>query len=199
MCFSIAAFKIDHRYLSLSVSKLYIYHHHHLSHFTFIRDLWVSVLFPITFYLKVSLGSSLQPIVQVLSCGNLTFNLTFTFLLPTILFKKCLLKNESCSVEKIFIEYICIKLWWGWCSLSSITSDCLWPHGLQHAGFPVLHYFLEFAQTHVCRVRDAIQPSDPLSSILPSIRVFSSESALLHCVEFQNKNKDNNLCPLFRF
>ena len=31
--------------------------------------------------------------------------------------------------------------------------------------FPVLHYLLEFAQTHVHQVSDAIQPSHPL---LPS-------------------------------
>ena len=56
--------------------------------------------------------------------------------------------------------------------------DCSTP------GFPVLHHFLESAQTHVHWVRDAIQPSYPLSppfllpSIFPSIRVFSNESAL---------------------
>ena len=31
-------------------------------------------------------------------------------------------------------------------------------------GFPVLHCLLEFAQTHVCCVSDAIQPSNPLSA-----------------------------------
>ena len=36
--------------------------------------------------------------------------------------------------------------------------DCSTP------GFPVLHYLLEFAQTHVHWVGDAIQPSHPLSS-----------------------------------
>jgi len=41
----------------------------------------------------------------------------------------------------------------------SVLSDSLWPHGLQHAGFPVLHYLLEFAQIHVHRVNDAIQSS----------------------------------------
>ena len=51
------------------------------------------------------------------------------------------------------------------------------------AGFPVHHQLLELAQTHVHRVSDAIQPSHPVNlllllSIFPSIRVFSSESAL---------------------
>jgi len=45
-------------------------------------------------------------------------------------------------------------------------------------GFPVHHQLLEFAQTHVHRVGDAIQPSHPLSSpsppgsMFPSIRAF---------------------------
>ena len=49
---------------------------------------------------------------------------------------------------------------------------------------PVHHQLLEFTQTHVHRVGDAIQPSHPLSSpfppapIPPSIRVFSNESTL---------------------
>ena len=51
-------------------------------------------------------------------------------------------------------------------------------------GLPVHHQFLEFTETHVHRVSDAIQPSHPLSSPLvlppipPSIRVFSNESTL---------------------
>ena len=52
-------------------------------------------------------------------------------------------------------------------------------------GPPVHHQLLEFTQTHILRVGDAIQPSHPLSypffllpSIPPSIRVFSNESAL---------------------
>ena len=54
--------------------------------------------------------------------------------------------------------------------------DCSTP------GFPVHHQLLEPAQTHVCCVDDAIQPSlcRPLlpPSIFPSIRVFSNESVL---------------------
>ena len=51
-------------------------------------------------------------------------------------------------------------------------------------GLPVQHRLLEFTQTHVHQVGDAIQPSHPLSSLLlqpsviPSIRTFSNESAL---------------------
>ena len=51
-------------------------------------------------------------------------------------------------------------------------------------GFPVLRYLLEFAQTHVHWVTDAIQPSYPLCplllrpSIFPRISIFSNESVL---------------------
>ena len=54
--------------------------------------------------------------------------------------------------------------------------DCSMP------GFSVLHHLPEFAQIHVHWVGDAIQTSHPLlsllllPSVLPSIRVFSSES-----------------------
>ena len=41
------------------------------------------------------------------------------------------------------------------------TTDCSTP------GFFVLHYLLEFAQTHVHQVNDAIQPSHPLSPPSP--------------------------------
>ena len=56
--------------------------------------------------------------------------------------------------------------------------------------FPVLHYLLEFPQTHVHWVSDAIQPSHPLlaSFLLPlisaSIRIVSSEWAL--CIRWPN-------------
>ena len=64
--------------------------------------------------------------------------------------------------------------------------DCSTP------GFPVLYYLPEFPQTHVNRVTDAFQPSHPLSpllllpSIFPSIRVFSSDSALRRWPKYWN-------------
>ena len=51
-------------------------------------------------------------------------------------------------------------------------------------GLPVHHYLLEFTQTHIHRVRDAIQPSHPLSSTSPLApnpsqhQRFSNESTL---------------------
>ena len=46
-------------------------------------------------------------------------------------------------------------------------------------GFLVHHQLPELAQTRVHPAGDAIQPSHPLSSIFPSIGVFSNESVLL--------------------
>ena len=63
-------------------------------------------------------------------------------------------------------------------------SNSLQPRGLQHDRPPCPSPTSEFTQTHIHRVGDAIQPSHPLSSsspptsIFPSIRAFSNESAL---------------------
>ena len=73
------------------------------------------------------------------------------------------------------------------CCFRSVTKLCLTvcnPKDCSTPCLPVHHQLPEFAQTHVHRVGDAIQPSHPLlpllllPSIFPSIRVFSSESAL---------------------
>ena len=67
---------------------------------------------------------------------------------------------------------------------SLVTQSCLTlcdPMDHSMPGFPVNHQLLEFTQTHVYRVGDAIQPSHPRSSppppafkpsIFPSIRSF---------------------------
>ena len=62
----------------------------------------------------------------------------------------------------------------------SVTSDSLWPHGLQHTSFPVLHHLLELAQTHVHWAGDAIQPSCPLLSPFSScLQSFPASGAFL--------------------
>ena len=75
-----------------------------------------------------------------------------------------------------------------WCyRCHLVAKSCLTlcdPMDCSLSGFPVLHHHPELAHTHVHRVGDAIQPSHPLlpllllSSVFPSIRVFSSELAL---------------------
>ena len=71
--------------------------------------------------------------------------------------------------------------------LSSVAQSCPTlcnPMNRSTPGLLVHHHLLEFTQTHVHQVGDAIQPSHPLSSlsppapIPPSIRVFSNESTL---------------------
>ena len=49
----------------------------------------------------------------------------------------------------------------------SVVSDSLRPMNCSTPGLPVHHQLLEFTQTHVHRVSDAIQPSHPLSSPSP--------------------------------
>ena len=67
---------------------------------------------------------------------------------------------------------------------SSVVSDSLEPHGLEHARLPVHHKLPELSQTHV---HWWVMPSNHLilchplllpPSIFPSIRVFTNESAL---------------------
>ena len=69
---------------------------------------------------------------------------------------------------------------------SSVTQSCLTcdPMNRSTLGLPVDHHLWEFTQTHGHQVRDAIQPSYPLSSPSPpapnppSITVFSNEATL---------------------
>ena len=68
---------------------------------------------------------------------------------------------------------------------SSVTQLCPTLCDPMKRSMPELHHqFLEFTQTHVHRVSDAIQPFHPLSSpsppasIFPSIRVFSNEPVI---------------------
>ena len=55
--------------------------------------------------------------------------------------------------------------WFGVFCCCSVAQSCpalCDPIGCSTPGFPVLHYLLEFAQTHVLWVSDAIHPSHPL-------------------------------------
>ena len=67
----------------------------------------------------------------------------------------------------------------------SVTKSCLTlcdPMNCSTPGFPVLRYLLEFAQTHVHRVSDAIQPSHPLLSPSPLAFSLSQHQGLFQWV-----------------
>ena len=51
------------------------------------------------------------------------------------------------------------------CPILCDPMDCSTP------GLPVHHQILEFTQTHVHQIGDAIQPSDPLSSPSPAFNL----------------------------
>ena len=71
----------------------------------------------------------------------------------------------------------------------SAVSDSLRPHGLQHAGLPWASCLPEFAQTHVHAVRDAIQPSHPLSPPSPPALNLSQHQGLFQPHEQYEKAK----------
>ena len=63
-----------------------------------------------------------------------------------------------------------LKLWLCYHQFNSVTQSCPTLSNLMNRstpGLPVHHQLLEFTQTHVHRVGDAIQPSHPLSSPSP--------------------------------
>ena len=68
-------------------------------------------------------------------------------------------------------------------SFSSVTQLCPTlcdPMDRRVPGFPVHYQHPEFAQTHVHRVRDAIQPSHPLLSPSPPAFSLSQHQGLFH-------------------
>ena len=96
------------------------------------------------------------------------------------------LPNPSSISYFLFVCHLPINLFI-FCLFSSVAQSCLTLCDSIHCstpGLPVHHQLLEFTQTHVQWVSDAIQPSHPLSSPFPptftflSIRVFSNESVL---------------------
>ena len=64
---------------------------------------------------------------------------------------------------------------------SSVTQSCLTlcnPTDYSTLGLPVHRQLLEFTQTHVHQVGDAIQPSHPLSSPSPPVLHLSQHQGL---------------------
>ena len=79
--------------------------------------------------------------------------------------------HDSVSYSAMLLIYLSLWLF-SCCSVqfSSVTQSCPTlcdPMNCSTPGLPVRHQLLEFTQTHVHQVGDAIQPSHPLSSPSP--------------------------------
>ena len=80
---------------------------------------------------------------------------------------------------------------------SSVAQSCLTlcdPMNHSTPGLPVYHQLLEFTQTHVHRVGDAIQPSHPLSSPSPPAPSPSQHPGL-----FQLVNSSHEVAKVLEF
>ena len=79
-------------------------------------------------------------------------------------------KNPNTFSVCIFIIYALLYTIYVLLKFSSVAQSCPTlcdPMNCSPPGLPVHHQLPEFTQTHVHRVRDAIQPSHPLSSPSP--------------------------------
>ena len=65
------------------------------------------------------------------------------------------------------------------CSVTKSCHTLFDPMDYSTPGFPVLHYLLKFAQTHVHCVSDAIQPSHPLLAPSPSLNLSQRQGLLM--------------------
>ena len=95
-------------------------------------------------------------------------------------------------------------------SVTSVAQSCLTlcdPMDCSMPGFPVHHQLLEFVQTHVHRVSDAIQPSHPLSSTSPTFSLsqhqglfqwVSSSHQVAKVLKFQHKHHHQSFPWIFR-
>ena len=117
----------------------------------------------------------------------------------------CLLFKPLINLQEVLWALIKTSLLAYICCCCSVSQSCLILCDLMDCstlGFPVLHCLLEFAQTHVHWVTDAIQPSYPLCpllllpSIFPSISIFSNESGLCNswpkCWKFSFSNSPSS-------
>ena len=83
---------------------------------------------------------------------------------------------KTCEIFRIFLGHskFLMNIYYNYCIIvimfSSVTQSCPThcdPMNRSTPGLPVHHQLLEFTQTHVHRIGDAIQPSHPLSSPSP--------------------------------
>ena len=72
-------------------------------------------------------------------------------------------------------------------SIAQLCQTLCNPMDCSTPGLPVHHQLLEFTQTHVHQVSDAIQPSHPLSSPSPPVFNLSQHQGLFKLVSFKHQ------------
>ena len=73
------------------------------------------------------------------------------------------------------------------CGCCSVTPSCPTlcdPMDFSRTGLPVLHHIMEFAQTHIHRIGNAMQPSHPLASPSPPAFNLSRNQGLFQVSQF---------------
>ena len=98
------------------------------------------------------------------------------------------LDNNNRKLKKIFTPYH---------QFSSVAQSCPTLCNAMNPsmpGLPVHHQLLEFTQTHLYRVGDAIQPSHPLSSPSPPAPNPSQHQSL-----FQRVNSSHEVAKILEF
>ena len=83
--------------------------------------------------------------------------------------------------------------WLCYCSFAHSCPTLCDPMDYSMSGFPVLNHFLEFAQTHVHWVTDAIQPSHPLLSPSLALNLFQHQGL------FQWVSSSHQEAKVFKF
>ena len=97
-----------------------------------------------------------------------------------------------------------IHSFWQWLLLfrCQVTTNSLWPHGLQQISLSVPHHLPEFVQVHVHWVGDSIQPSQLLLPSSPSAFNLSQHQGLFQwvgCLHQAAKLLELQLLTVHRF
>ena len=131
---------------------------------------------------------------------------SFLFSLPLISWMETLLILASMSYNlsdflSPYISVLCLYAFFRSTHSASVTVQSLsrvWlfvtPMDCSTIGLPVHHQFLDFTQTHVPWVSDAIQPSHPLSSPSPPAFNLSQHQGL-----FKSVTSSHQVAKVFEF
>ena len=132
------------------------------------------------FKLVFSFSSNKYPEVELLDHMLVLFLKSLHTLLhssaPIYILINNIFKNHKIGISLTLCNFLSI-----FSSVQSLSGIQLYNSIDWASGFHVHHQLLELVQTLVHQASDTIQPSHhplPLSSVFPSIRVFSSESVL---------------------